>query len=244
MLPVNQTKNPVIVDANGGRTMIMRPYARADALAHDGWLVSTLEEIGRPKVFPLHKDNHYPDGTLFADFWVSSRPAARALLLAVPSMCEHLTSPASEASAQVFQFGGQNIRVVMLGGEPWFVAKDVGYVLQLGNTRSTVALLDDDEKGVHSMDTLGGKQKTQIVNEGGLYSLILRSRKPTAHKFKKWVTKEVLPSIRRTGSYGEPALLMKEAVSKYIENASANIEALKNEINTPALKSLSGFGHD
>jgi len=74
-------------------------------------------------------------------------------------------------------------------------------VLGLGNPRSSLALLDDDEKGVHTMDTLGGPQSVAIVSEPGLYSLILRSRRPEAKAFKRWVVHEVLPSIRRTGSY-------------------------------------------
>ncbi|MBU1040258.1 MAG: Bro-N domain-containing protein [Proteobacteria bacterium] len=86
-------------------------------------------------------------------------------------------------------------------GEPWFVAKDVCNVLGLENPRTSTALLDDDEKGVHTMDTLGGPQEMSTVSESGLYSLVFRSRKPEAKRFRKWVTAEVLPSLRKTGSY-------------------------------------------
>ena len=85
--------------------------------------------------------------------------------------------------------------------EPWFVGKDVAEVLELGNPRSTLALLDEDEKGVHTVDTLGGNQRVTVINEPALYALILKSRKPEAKAFKKWVTGTVLPAIRKTGGY-------------------------------------------
>jgi prophage antirepressor-like protein len=91
-------------------------------------------------------------------------------------------------------------------GEPHFVAADVAGALDLGNPRSSLALLDDDEKGVHTMDTPGGPQPMAIVNEPGLYSLIFRSRKPEAKAFKRWVTHDVIPQIRKTGSYSVPLL--------------------------------------
>lgn len=86
-------------------------------------------------------------------------------------------------------------------GEPWFVAVDVCRALSIGNSRQALSYLDEDEKGVTSNDTPGGDQRVSTVNEPGLYSLILRSRKPEAKAFKRWVTHEVLPSIRKTGSY-------------------------------------------
>lgn len=87
----------------------------------------------------------------------------------------------------------------MLEGEPWFVAADVCRALGLGNSRQTLSYLDDDEKGVITSDTLGGKQEMSTINEPGLYSLILRSRKPEAKAFKRWITHEVIPAIRKTG---------------------------------------------
>lgn len=86
-------------------------------------------------------------------------------------------------------------------GEPWFVAKDVCDALGLGNSRMALSRLDEDEKGVSSVDTPGGKQEMQTVNEPGLYTLVLSSRKPEAKAFKRWVTHDVLPKIRRTGGY-------------------------------------------
>lgn len=102
---------------------------------------------------------------------------------------------------QAFAFDSHAVRVVQISGHPWFVARDVCSALCIGNNRMALERLDDDEKGVSSIDTLGGPQELTIINESGLYSLILGSRKPEAKKFKKWVTAEVLPSIRQTGSY-------------------------------------------
>ncbi|MCX7206760.1 MAG: Bro-N domain-containing protein [Proteobacteria bacterium] len=103
----------------------------------------------------------------------------------------------------VFTFVAQQLRTVMINGEPWFVAADVTSALNIDNTQTR--RLDDDEKGVCSIHTLGGQQEMSIINESGLYSLILGSRKPEAKVFKKWVTSEVLPAIRKTGSYTRQA---------------------------------------
>ena len=97
------------------------------------------------------------------------------------------------------------VRTIVIDDEPWFVGKDVAEIL--GYSQPSVAIskkVDDDDKGISKMETPGGEQNTIIVNESGLYSLILSSRLPTAKKFKHWVTSEVLPSIRKTGSYNLP----------------------------------------
>lgn len=101
----------------------------------------------------------------------------------------------------VFQFEQNEVRFVGTADEPWWVAADVCAVLEIRNSRDALARLDEDEKGVGIIDTLGGKQEMTIINESGLYSLVLTSRKPQAKRFKKWVTTDVLPSIRKTGSY-------------------------------------------
>lgn len=98
------------------------------------------------------------------------------------------------------EFG--NVRIVMLDGEPWFVAADVCKALEIGTEQTR--RLDDDEKGLHSIQTPGGYQNMTVVNEAGLYSLILSSRKSSAKKFKRWITHEVLPSIRKHGAYLTP----------------------------------------
>lgn len=120
----------------------------------------------------------------------------------IGSVTNSSSSERQETSVVVFrndEYG--QIRVVMRGDEPWFVAKDVCACLDLTDTSKTVSLLDDDERGTNTIRTPSGWQEMLIVSEPGLYSLILRSRKPEAKAFKRWVTHEVLPSIRRTGSY-------------------------------------------
>ena len=106
-----------------------------------------------------------------------------------------------------FLFEGENtVRVIDRDGSPWFVAADVCRVIGLGNTSMTLVALDEDEKGISLIDTLGGPQEVSVVSEGGLYTLILRSRDATKqgtipHRFRKWVTGEVLPSIHKRGQY-------------------------------------------
>ena len=99
------------------------------------------------------------------------------------------------------------IRTLTIDGEPWFVAEDVCKALELGNPSMTVERLDADEKGISSIDTLGGKQRMAIINEPGLYSVILCSRKPEAKAFKRWITHEVIPAIRKYGGYMTKSLL-------------------------------------
>lgn len=114
-------------------------------------------------------------------------------------------------NARTFNFMGSDVRVVMKGDEPWFAANDVSNILGLSNPRSSLSLLDDDEKGVHTVDTLGGKQDVTIISEAGLYTLTMRSRKPQAKPFRRWVTHEVLPAINRTGAYTKPQTQLQTA---------------------------------
>lgn len=111
-----------------------------------------------------------------------------------------------EGLVEVFNFSREKtpIRVKMVNNEPWFVATDVCQVLKIANNRNAVARLDDDEKkdGVRIMDTVGRTNYVTMINESGLYAIILQSRKPNAKLFRKWVTGEVLPSIRKKGFYG------------------------------------------
>ncbi len=103
-------------------------------------------------------------------------------------------------SVVAFSFGSQEIRTLTVNNNPWFVSKDVCSILAI-RTNDALNSLDEDEKGYDTIVTPGGPQEMGIVSESGLYSLILRSRKPEAKKFKKWVTSEVLPSIRKNGAY-------------------------------------------
>ena len=101
-----------------------------------------------------------------------------------------------------FLFEGEiTVRVVDRDGVPWFVATDVCRALGLANAAEAVRGLDDDEKGISSPDTLGGHQHVIVVSESGLYAMIFHSRKPEASRFRKWVTAEVLPSLRIKGKY-------------------------------------------
>lgn len=102
-----------------------------------------------------------------------------------------------------FLFEGEHlVRVVKTGeSEPWFVAADICRVLGIKNARDAASALDEDEKGVAITDTLGGRQEMLIISESGMYALVFRSRKESAVRFRKWVTGEVLPSIRKTGVY-------------------------------------------
>ena len=103
-----------------------------------------------------------------------------------------------------FGYGDHDIRTLVIDGQPWFVAKDVCDVLEIGNTSDALKGLDEDEKGIATVDTPGGPQQMSTVNEPGLYSLILRSRKPEAKRFKRWITHDVLPALRKTGTYALP----------------------------------------
>lgn len=104
-----------------------------------------------------------------------------------------------------FEFESHALRVNLdAAGQPWFVAADVCAALDLPETHKAIARLDDDEKGRNSIPTPGGQQEMSVVNESGLYNLVLGSRKPEAKRFKRWITHEVLPSIRKTGAYASP----------------------------------------
>lgn len=140
---------------------------------------------------------------------------------------------------QVFHFTGKDVRVIMKDGQPWWVAKDVCSVLEINNTSQALARLDEDEKGLINNDTLGGIQAMTAVTESGLYSLILTSRKPESKKFKRWVTHEVLPAIRQTGTYSlsaapsymidDPIKRAEQWIREYKEKQEAQTKALMLE---------------
>ena len=107
-----------------------------------------------------------------------------------------------DSNLQLFAFEGSQVRALEIENEPWFVGKDVAKILGYSNSRDALKrYVDDEDKGVAKLDTLGGKQNQTIINESGLYSLILSSKMPNAKKFKHWVTSEVLPAIRKHGAY-------------------------------------------
>ncbi len=129
------------------------------------------------------------------------------------------------SNIQIFNYQSNEVRTVKMDGEPWFVLKDVCNILNINNASDVYNRLDDDEKGVAQIDTLGGRQKMSTVNESGLYHVILRSDKPEAAPFRKWVTSEVLPSIRKNGGYiaGQEQLTPEELMAKALLVANKTI---------------------
>lgn len=111
------------------------------------------------------------------------------------------------SNIQIFNYQSNEVRTVEMDGEPWFVLKDVCNILGISKYRDTAARLDADERGSVEVDTLGGTQQVIAVNESGLYHVILRSDKPEAAPFRKWVTSDVLPNIRKHGAYMTPETL-------------------------------------
>lgn len=131
------------------------------------------------------------------------------------------------------EFGA--VRSILIDSDPWFVAADVCKALELEKTNRALSRLDDDEKGAHSVSTPGGRQRMSIISESGLYSLILGSRKPEARAFKRWITHEVIPSIRKHGAYMTDSLLdaleaHPEAVPEYLSRLRSE-NARNRELN-------------
>lgn len=127
-----------------------------------------------------------------------------------------------------FAFEGSSVRVVVGDdGAPWFVAKDVAIVLEL-DTAAVGRTVEADDRGLHTVQTPSGAQQMVTVNESGLYCMIFKSRKPAAKKFKRWVTAEVLPLIRKTGGYGQAVDLREltkalSALGRYDRNAGLDL---------------------
>ena len=143
------------------------------------------------------------------------------------------------------EFG--QVRTLTIGGEPWLVGKDVSVALGYANPQRAIRdHVDDEDKGVTEMVTPGGTQKVPIINESGLYSLVLSSKLPTAKKFKRWVTSEVLPAIRKHGGYLTPekveeALLNPDTLIKLATELKAEREARKNaELEAASAKQVIG----
>lgn len=146
----------------------------------------------------------------------------------------------TESDISVIRFEGKKVRIVNSDGNPWFIAKDVCEALELSNHSMSIAALDDDEKGVSLTYTPGGNQNMRTVSESGFYKLIARSRKATtagtfAHRFTNWVFREVIPSIRKTGSYGVPFAFLndhskrKAAYDKKASKRGKDLQACKGE---------------
>ncbi len=129
---------------------------------------------------------------------------------------------------QIFNYNGGEVRTVQKDGEPWFVLKDVCTALGISHVKDTANRLENDEVGqTEVIDSIGRTQTATIINESGLYSVILRSDKPEAKPFRKWVTSEVLPSIRKHGAYMTPETL--EAAILSPDYLLKVVTALKDE---------------
>jgi prophage antirepressor-like protein len=137
--------------------------------------------------------------------------------------------PGENRAVERFIFQGDEVRSIIRNGEPWWVATDATKILGYRSAGDATRLLDEDEKGTHSVRTPGGEQVVTIVNEPGLYSLILRSKLPQAKAFKRWITHEVIPAIRKTGSYSSAALSRKDLALMVIQ-AEEEREALATRV--------------
>jgi len=124
---------------------------------------------------------------------------------------------------QIFNYQEKQVRTVLKDGEPWFVAVDVCNILGLVNPSESLRSLDDDERSTLRISE--GGPEANIISEAGLYSLILRSNKPEAKTFKRWITHEVIPQIRRTGSY-----LPAQIDSKFLYQIAAQLEEKEKQI--------------
>lgn len=137
----------------------------------------------------------------------------------------------------VFDFEDKPLRTVDFDGEPWFVAADVCQILALGNVTKALKRLDDDEQALTTIQGLSrGNNQANVISESGLYSLALTSRKPEAKRFKKWITSEVLPAIRKTGGYNQAQHVPR--LSTLSRTSVSLINALKKETNPAARRLL------
>lgn len=124
-----------------------------------------------------------------------------------------------------FDFNGKPVRTVLVDGDPWFVAADACSILEISNTSQAVSYLDEDESQQVAAALISNEGRPQdvltVVSESGLYSLVLRSRKPEAKKFKKWITREVLPQIRKTGSYSSKSMSSLDVLAGAVQALQA-----------------------
>lgn len=142
-----------------------------------------------------------------------------------------------------FEFDATTIRAVQVDGEPWFVSSDIAKVLGYSVQSAMTRTLDAEDKGMHTLHTPGGAQQLAIISEAGLYSAILRSRVDQAKPFKRWVTREVLPTIRKTGAYGTKELTGPELMARALIEAQATIEHTTRELEAarPKARAFDSF---
>lgn len=149
------------------------------------------------------------------------------------------------AALSIFRFDGADVRTVVIDGEPWFVLSDLCALLGVGNARDVAARLAPDQKGVGQIDTLGGRQNMTIVNESGMYEVVIRSDKPEAVRVRRWITNDVLPAIRRTGTYSTAPALPQSYADALRELASAveqrEVLAAKVAVDAPKVAYVDEF---
>jgi len=138
-----------------------------------------------------------------------------------------------------FDFRGSTVRVVVVDGEPWFVAADVARILGYRDAANAVRTVPEVHRGTHPMSTPGGPQHVLAITEPGLYRLIMRSNVPAAEPFQEWVTADVLPTLRKTGSYGAVRELSRRELAEYWARAEKELEASQAKVAelTPAAHS-------
>jgi prophage antirepressor-like protein len=154
---------------------------------------------------------------------------------------------------KTLNFEDKTVRTINRDGEMWWVLADVCNVLEISDTSNVAKRLDEDEKGTYQISTLGGNQDMLIISESGLYNVILRSDKPKAKPFRKWVTSEVLPSIRKTGAYSvqaqpdnlpeqSPVILRMKAlesmIADYWRATDEKYVKLRNEVSEARIEQL------
>jgi prophage antirepressor-like protein len=138
-----------------------------------------------------------------------------------------------------FERNGHPLRIQQIDGEPWFVGRDVCAALGIGDARCSLNTLDEDDRDIIPVtDSLGRAQPSIVINESGFYTLVLRSRKPEAKPFRRWVTSEVLPAIRKTGSYSQPGRDDRNSVPvisepELIALMQEHIRLLREKISPP-----------
>ena len=160
----------------------------------------------------------------------------------------------SKKALQVFEYKEHEVRTTEIDGEIWFVAKDVCDILEIVNPSDAVKDFDDDEKGIANIYTIRGMQDMTVISEAGLYKLIFNSRKAEAKEFTRWVTHEVLPSIRKTGKYSVSStpvdleIRLKELDAKNRELDMRGAEIIQKMLDNPPFpitpETRTVFAHD
>ena len=130
-----------------------------------------------------------------------------------------------------FTYADQPVRVVEIDGEPWFVGADIARILGIASASGITRMVDDEDKGSHELETPGGRQNLTIVNESGMYTALMRSNNPAAKPFRRWITSEVLPQIRKTGAYSAtPELTEAQIVHQALAIVHRDLEAANARI--------------